>query len=53
MTRAAADIEYDCVLSIPELSGLVDAIKRRNVLLPRSISELFRIVIMKRTKVIN
>lgn len=53
MTSAADNVEDDHVRSIPSLFDWVYAIRRRNVLMPRLISELFLRVIIQRTKVIK
>ena len=53
MTRAANGIEDDLVQSIPSLFVWVYAIRRRSVLMPRRISEVFLRVIVQRRKVIK
>ena len=53
MTSAATGNEDDSVQSIPSLFELVNAIRRRNVLMPRRISNLFPRVINQRRKIIK
>ena len=53
MTSAATGIEEDSVQSIRSLFELVKAIRRRNVLMPRRISNSFPRVINQRRKVIK